>query len=213
MVNIADVVDLGERLLDPAIPPNPQMSILHIKWQEPRNRIPKPQILPDDREVGFGQQVLIQHSPETRLGLDPANMKHEESKQVNFMYTLNKEEIPTPHSGQFLFDKDARITLSKELIGADCKVVELKVIAVTRDKLPSEVAYKRYEIREGLGPKAIEQEEENIIAPHFEHLFASGNQDYIGGARFDQLNKSGENSVQSSPGDLSESMDFFGTLN
>ena len=44
-VNIADVIDLGMRY-DPSeqnVPlPPPQRSICHIKWQEPKNRIPKP---------------------------------------------------------------------------------------------------------------------------------------------------------------------------
>mmetsp|Transcript_6951 Transcript_6951/g.8360 ORF Transcript_6951/g.8360 Transcript_6951/m.8360 type:complete len:85 (+) Transcript_6951:806-1060(+) len=82
------------------------------------------------------------------------------------MYTLNKEEIPTPHAGNFLSDKHAKIILTKELIGADCKVVELKVIAVTKDKLPSEVAYRRYEMKEELRPKDVQREEDRIIAPN-----------------------------------------------
>jgi len=65
---------------------------------------------------------------------------------------MNKEEIPTPFAG-FRPDPTGQILLSKEFIGADCKVVELKVIAVTEGKLPSEVAYKRYEIKEGMAPK------------------------------------------------------------
>lgn len=52
----------------------------------------------------------------------------------------------------FLLDKNARIPLTKEVLGPDCKVAELKVIAVTRDKMPSEVAYKRYELRGNLQP-------------------------------------------------------------
>ena len=53
------------------------------------------------------------------------------------MFTINKEEIPTPFFGNFLLSKSARIQLSRDFIGADCEVVELKVIAVVKDKLPS----------------------------------------------------------------------------
>lgn len=45
--------------------------------------------------------------------------------------------------------------MSRDLIGADCKTVELKVISVTEGKLPSLVARKVYEIREGLQPKPV----------------------------------------------------------
>ena len=62
-----------------------------------------------------------------------------------------------------MFMNDRTITLSRENLGADCKVVELKVIAVTKDKLPSEVAYKRYEIKEGLAPKKALNDEHVII--------------------------------------------------
>lgn len=81
-----------------------------------------------------------------------ADKTEENKKQVSFVYTINKEEIPTPFSG-FRSDPTGRILLSKELIGADCKVVELKVIAVKEGRLPSEVAYRRYEINESLQPK------------------------------------------------------------
>jgi len=130
------------------------------------------------------------------------------------MFTINKEEIPTPFEGQILNDKDARITLSKELIGADCKFVEIKVIAVTQEKLPSEVAYKRYEIREGLNPKPIQQEEDRIIAPSgLQNVTSSGNPDEMHKSVLDQFKGGGTDSVSSSPGDLEASMDFFGTLN
>lgn len=69
------------------------------------------------------------------------------------MYTLNQEEIPTPYSGNFLYDKSARIILSKEALGVNCKVVELKVIAVAKDQMPSVIAYKRYDMKEGLRTK------------------------------------------------------------
>ena len=55
------------------------MSILHHKWQDAKTRIPKPQILPEDREVGFGQAVLIQQVAETRLGEDSSAQKGEEN--------------------------------------------------------------------------------------------------------------------------------------
>ena len=69
-VNVSDIVNFGERLQDPAPQPNPAMSILHIKWLEPKKRISKPQILPDEKEVGFDQEILIQHSTDMRLGAD-----------------------------------------------------------------------------------------------------------------------------------------------
>ena len=75
------------------------------------------------------------------------------------MFTLNKGEIPTPFSGEFQLDKGgAVITLTRERIGADCKVVELKVIAITEGKLPSEVAYRKYEINERLQPKPLDED-------------------------------------------------------
>lgn len=64
MVKISDIVDLGERIQDPGPPNDPQNSILHIKWQDAKDRIPKPQIFPHDKEVGFNQEILFQHSPE-----------------------------------------------------------------------------------------------------------------------------------------------------
>ena len=80
------------------------------------------------------------------------------------MFTLNQPEIPTPFSGQGLLDQGgARIKLSKELLGDDCKVVELKVIAVTEGKMPSEVAYRKYEIREGMPPKPVNEDPTNAI--------------------------------------------------
>lgn len=57
--------------------------------------------------------------------------------------------------------------LSKELIGADCKHVELKVIAVTEGKLPSEIAHREYVIREDLDPKPVTFDQEHQqIKPH-----------------------------------------------
>ena len=136
---------------------------------------------------------------------------------MNFMFTLNAEEIPTPYSGEFLRDQGgAQITLTRELLGPDCKEVILKVIAVTKDKLPSEVAYKRYTIKEGLAKKPVTGEEDRIItvAPNIGGVTSSGNADYIDNAKLDDLfNVGGSNSVQSSPGEGSDNLgDMFGNI-
>ena len=87
----------------------------------------------------------------------------EEESQINFMFTINKEEIPTPSFGNFLHSKAARIQLNRDFIGADCKVVELKVIAVTKDKLPSLVAYKKYDINQHLQPRPVNPHHDDVI--------------------------------------------------
>ena len=213
-VNIADVVDLGERLFEPRLQPNPEMSILHIKWQDAKNRIPKPQILPEDREVGYNQEVLIQQVAEKRLGEDSSAQKGEENSQIKFHFTLNKDEVPTPFSGEF-YDKNRKIVLSKELLGEDCKIVEIKVIAIQDKKLPSEVAYKRYELNERLQPKEIGRDEEGIIAANPLDIIGQANSSADLLRQFSSgtavLQSGGADSVQSSP-DLSEECNFFGTL-
>lgn len=79
------------------------------------------------------------------------------------MYTLNKPEIPTPFSGEFLFDQGgARIKITQDLIGPDCKSIDLKVIAVSDGKMPSEIVFKRFEVREGVPVVPIQQQEEMI---------------------------------------------------
>lgn len=71
---------------------------------------------------------------------------------------MNSTEIPTPYTGEYVSGKNARFTLSS-IIKGDCKVVELKVIAIAKDRMPSEVSYKRYELRHGIQPKKVQQED------------------------------------------------------
>ena len=107
----------------------------------------------------------------------------------------------------------ARIIFSKERIGIDCKVVELKVIAVTQGKLPSEVAYRKYEIREGLAPKPVSHDHNAAIIPiiGIQPANLSGNPDDLEAYKAVFAHPL-TSSVSSSP-DLSDNFDnFFGEL-
>lgn len=118
-------------------------------------------------------------------------------KQINYFYTLNKDEIPTPFSNTY-YHPGAKLTLSKELLGNDVTQVELKVIAVQEGVFPSEVAYKCYKIKEGAKLHKVEPnrliirpdallESKRSLDSFDNHLFAPG------------IAKSGQNSVSSSP--------------
>lgn len=62
-VSVYDLNDGGERLEPPMPPPRFDTAILLPKWQEKKDRIPKPEILPAEKEVGYGQEVQIQPDP------------------------------------------------------------------------------------------------------------------------------------------------------
>ena len=64
--------------------------------------------------------------------------------------------------------------MAREALGTNCKFVELKVIAVATDQMPSEVAYHRYEMREHLRPRPpLEHRDlENIKQVSYRHMLA-----------------------------------------
>ena len=98
-------------------------------------------------------------------------------------------------------------------------MVELRVIAVTDKKLPSEVAYKRYELKENLRPKDVRPEEGRIIAPNALSWIQENKSDAASSAGglnalpsgSDVLQSGGADSVQASP-DLADDCGFFGEL-
>jgi hypothetical protein len=149
-------------------------------------------IQPDVGVITYGQEILIE-SINPNFG---GEFSVEKPAQINFFYTLNKDEIPTPFSGTY-YHPGAKLTLNKELLGAAVQV-ELKVIAVQEGTLPSEVAYRCYKVKEGaklikvepnrliIRPDAL-LESKRSIDSFDHHLFAPG------------IAKSGQNSVSSSP--------------
>ena len=78
------------------------------------------------------------------------------NKPIFFKFTINQEEIPTLFTG-FQYVQGTRITLSKALIG-DATKVDLKVVAIQEGRIPSEVAYQTYEMKEGLHPIPVEED-------------------------------------------------------
>ena len=118
------------------------------------------------------------------------------------MLTLNQEEIPTPFSGMFFRDKEAWIELSPELIGPNCSVVELKVIAVAENKMPSEVAFKRYELKADIQPKQPLAEDGQGIREANMMEFIQRNKSVdvlLSGGEGSVFNSGGFNNVEESP--------------
>jgi hypothetical protein len=157
-VTASNIIDCGERT-QISFPPNLATSILHQKWTFDKNqRLPKPIIKPDTPVVGFDQEIHIMtdnnHPATKALTQNFTTGKDAANKQINFFYTLNKDEIPTPFSGEF-YHQGAKLHLTKEVIGAETTQVELKVIAVQEGTLPSEVAYRCYKVKEGVSPQEI----------------------------------------------------------
>ena len=105
-VSVYDLNDGGARLEAPMGPPRFEANALLPKWQEKKDRIPQPVILPAEKEVGYGQEVQISADPkflQELQALDARAQSHgpdpaaESRRNVRFHYTLNKEEIPTPY--------------------------------------------------------------------------------------------------------------------
>ena len=114
------------------------------------------------------------------------------AKQINLVFTLNKDEIPTPFSGTF-YHPGAGLKLTKELVG-DADKVELKVIAVQEGSLPSEVAYKCFRIKEGTRLHIVAQTHDAMLDKKRSDL-PNDSIKHL----FDKIQNSGPNSVASSP--------------
>ena len=61
-VSVYDVIDGGERIEPPMIPPKfDDQARLLPKWTD--ERIPKPKVYPEQIEIGFGQEIQIKENP------------------------------------------------------------------------------------------------------------------------------------------------------
>ena len=87
-------------------------------------------------------------------------MPHYYEREVDFLFTINTERIPTPILSPLLPEEKGiqgggkRLKLSKEFVanelGQACTKLDVKVIAVAPGLIPSEVAQHFYELKAGL---------------------------------------------------------------